>query len=62
MKMKYKENQRVRISNDVIKCTPYDQHNNKIVIIESVNDFLGLYEVTLNGVKWALRENGFKKL
>ena len=62
MKMKYKESQKVRISNDVIKCTPYNQYNNEVVIIESVNDFLGLYEVTLNGVKWALRKNGFKKL
>ena len=60
--MKYKEGQKLKISNDIIKCTPYNEHNNEIVIIEGVNDFLKLYEITLNGIKWALRENGFKKI
>lgn len=59
--MKYRKGQFVIITNEKVQYAPYDKHNGERVKIEGVNDFLKLYEVTLNGVKWAVREDGLKK-
>jgi hypothetical protein len=58
--MKYRAGQKVTITNQTLKCTPYNEHNGKQVKIEGKNTFLGLYEVTLGEQKWAFREEGLK--
>lgn len=58
--MKYRKGQIVTISSEKLNCTPYNKHNGKEVKIEEVNTFLGLYEVTIDGTAWALREEGLR--
>lgn len=58
--MKYRIGQRVTITNQKLKCTPYNNYNGKRVKIEEKNTFLELYVVTLDGIKWAIREEGLK--
>ena len=59
--MKFKKGQIVTITNEQVKGAQYDKHNGTRVKIEGVNTFLNLYEVTLGGVAWAVREEGLKK-
>ena len=61
-KMIYRVGQKVIITNEVRDCTPYNKFNGETVKILGKNTFLELYYVELDGRRWALHEEGFKKI